>query len=48
MRLSGVVKYIKWYILADKRGPKKDNICKNIFMVFENGDIKAESPSNFH
>ena len=42
-----VVTYIKEYKLSERRGHKKDNICFDIIVAFENGDIKAEEASNF-
>ena len=37
-----VVNYIKEYKLSERRGHKKDNICFDIIVAFENGDIKGE------
>ena len=42
-----VVNYIKEYKLSERRGHKKDNICFDIIVAFENGDIKTEEPSNY-
>ena len=42
-----VVAYIKDYKLSERRGHKKDNICFDIIVAFENGDIKAEEPSDY-
>jgi hypothetical protein len=42
-----VVQYIKEYKLSERRGHKKDNICFDIIVAFENGDIKAEDPSTY-
>lgn len=42
-----IVDYIKEFKLSERRGHKKDNICFDILIAFENGDIKAESPSEF-
>jgi hypothetical protein len=33
--------------LSERKGHKKDNICFDIIIAFENGDIKAEAPSNY-
>lgn len=41
-----MVQYIKDYKLTERRGFKKENICFDIIVAFENGDIKAEEPSN--
>jgi hypothetical protein len=41
-----VIDYIKEYKLTERRSHKKDNICFDILIAFENGDIKGESPSN--
>jgi hypothetical protein len=41
-----VVDYIKEYKLTERRSHKKDNICFDILIAFENGDIKPEAPSN--
>jgi len=42
-----VVNYIKEYKLSERRGHRKENICFDIIVAFENGDIKAESPSDY-
>jgi hypothetical protein len=41
-----VVKYIKEYKLTEKKGHKKENICFDLLIAFENGDIKEEKPSD--
>ena len=49
-RLMGareVVQYIRDYRLNERRGLRKDNICFDIIVAFENGDIRAEDPSNY-
>ena len=47
MGTKEVVSYIKEYRLTEKRGHKKDNICFDILIAFENGDIREEKPSTF-
>lgn len=42
-----VVNYIKEYKLSERRGHRKENICFDIIVAFENGDIKAENPSDY-
>ena len=42
-----VVTYIKEYKLSERRSHRKDNICFDIIVAFDNGDIKAEEPSNY-
>lgn len=42
-----VVDYIKEFKLSERKGHKKDNICFDIIVAFENGDIKTEAPSNY-
>lgn len=42
-----IVQYIKEYRLTEKKGHKKDNICFDILVAFENKDIKEEGPSSF-
>jgi hypothetical protein len=42
-----VVGYIKEHKLTERRGHRRDNICFDIIVAFENGDIKAEEPSEF-
>lgn len=42
-----VVQYIKEYKLTERRGHKRENICFDIIVAFENGDIKADPPSTF-
>ena len=42
-----VVNYIKEYKLSERRGHRKENICFDIIVAFENGDIKADSPSDY-
>ena len=42
-----VVTYIKEYKLSERRGHRKENICFDIIVAFENGDIKADSPSDY-
>ena len=39
MGTKEIVSYIKEYRLTEKRGHKKDNICFDILIAFENGDI---------
>jgi casein kinase II subunit alpha len=41
-----VVKYIKENKLTEKSGHKKENICFDLLIAFENGDIKEEKPSD--
>jgi hypothetical protein len=41
------VDYIKEFKLSERKGHKKDNICFDIIVAFENGDIKAEAPSSY-
>lgn len=41
-----VVSYIKEYKLTERKGNKKDNICFDILVAYENGDIKADQPSS--
>ena len=41
------VQYIKDYKLTERRGHRKENICFDILVAFENGDIRAEEPSSF-
>lgn len=40
-----VVEYIKLNKLTERRGHRRDNICFDILVAFENGDIRAEEPS---
>ena len=40
-----VVKYIKENKLTEKKGHKKENICFDLLIAFENGDIKEEKAS---
>ena len=47
MGAKEVVNYIKEYKLSERRGHRKENICFDIIVAFENGDIKAESPSDY-
>lgn len=42
-----VVTYIKENKLSERRGHRRDNICFDILLAFENGDIKAEEPSDY-
>ena len=42
-----IVDYIKEFKLSERRGHKKDNICFDILIAFENGDIKLEKPSTY-
>lgn len=42
-----VVSYIKENKLSERKGHRKDNICFDIILAFENGDIKAEEPSEY-
>lgn len=41
-----VVKYIKENKLTERRGHRKENICFDLLIAFENGDIKEEKPSD--
>lgn len=41
-----VVKYIKENKLTEKKGHKKENICFDLLIAFENGDIKEEKTSD--
>ncbi len=41
-----VVKYIKENKLTEKKGHRKENICFDLLIAFENGDIKEEKPSD--
>lgn len=41
------MKYIKENKLTEKKGHKKENICFDLLIAFENGDIKEEKPSDF-
>jgi hypothetical protein len=41
------VDYIKEFKLSERKGHKKDNICFDIIVAFENGDIKTEAPSDY-
>ena len=43
-----VVTYIKEYKLSERRSHRKDNICFDIIVAFDNGDIKAEEPSTYY
>ncbi len=36
-----VVQYIKDYKLTERRGHRKEDICFDIIVAFENGDIRA-------
>lgn len=42
-----VVNYIKEYKLTERKGFRRENICFDIIVAFENGDIRAEEPSNY-
>lgn len=41
-----MVQYIKDYNLTSKKSHRKDNICFDILIAIENGDIKETKPSN--
>lgn len=41
MGTQEVVNFIKNNKLSEKKGHKKDNICFDILIAFENGDISA-------
>jgi len=41
MGTQEVVTFIKNNKLSEKKGHKKDNICFDILIAFENGDISA-------
>lgn len=41
-----VVSFIKTNKLSEKRGHKKENICFDILVAYENGDIAAEEPAD--
>lgn len=47
MGTQEVVNFIKVNKLSEKKGHKKDNICFDILVAFENGDIAAEDPAEF-
>ena len=47
MGAKDVVNYIRDYRLSERRGHRKDNICFDIIVAFENGDIKEEPASNY-
>lgn len=47
MGTQEVVNFIKANKLSEKKGHKKDNICFDILVAFENGDIAAEDPADF-
>lgn len=42
-----VVDYIKEHKLHERKGHKKENICFDIIVAFENGDIKDDPPSDY-
>jgi|LakMenE18May11ns_1017448.scaffolds.fasta_scaffold9351082_1 hypothetical protein len=42
-----IVDYIKEFKLSERRSHKKDNICLDIIMAYESGDIKPEPASDF-
>ena len=47
MGTQEVVNFIKMNKLSEKKGHKKDNICFDILVAFQNGDIAAEDPAEF-
>ena len=47
MGAKDVVNYIKEYKLSERKGHRRDNICFDIIVAFENGDIKDEPASNY-
>ena len=40
------VEYIKKYKLAEKKGHNRDNICFDILVAHDNGDIAVEKPAD--
>ena len=47
MGARDVVNYIRDYHLSERKGHRRDNICFDIIVAFENGDIKDEPASNY-
>ena len=47
MGARSVVNYIKEYKLSERRSHRRDNICFDIIVAFENGDIKDDPASNY-
>lgn len=41
-----MVQYIKDYNLTARKSHRRDNICFDILIAIENGDIKETKPSN--
>ena len=46
MGTKETVEYIKSYKLAERKGHNRENICFDILVAHENGDIAVEKPSN--
>ena len=47
MGTQEVVNFIKENKLSERMGHRKENICFDILVAFENGDIAAEEPADF-
>lgn len=47
MGTAEVVKYIKDYKLAERKGHTKENICFDLMVAHQNGDMAVDQASNF-